>query len=405
MADFEYQGIDRTGKKVSGSVSSGNEGEVRMMLRGQGVRPTRIAKKRALNTDLKSLLSGGSPSLDLKSRIIFTRQLQVMIGSGIPLIQGLEILSDQTSDPNLKRILAVVKDRVSQGSFFWETLAAYPKAFSKIYVALIRAGESSGSLDTVLKRLTRYLEDSERLRRMVKGALIYPAAVTSVGVLVVWAMLTFVIPKFEQMLANTKEGLPLPTQLVINASHFLGDNMWQILIGAGVVAFLLIRFLQTPEGRAARDRLLYRLPLFGDLIQKSGVAAFSRTLQTLLAAGVNLIDAIEIARTTADNVVLENEIVKIRPEIESGKTLGMVVSKMTVFPRMAVQMIGVGEATGNLDKMLEKVADFYEAEIESVVSNIGKMIEPLILVVLGGAVAGMMVAMYLPMFKMAGGVE
>ncbi len=412
MADFEYQGVDKSGKKVTGVLSATSDGELRMMLRSQGVRPTKILRKdssgRGTSVTLSRIMGreapagGRSLSLSLKQRILLTRQLQVMISSGIPLVQGLEILSDQSADPTIRTMLGELRDKVSQGSFFWEALAAYPRTFSKIYVALVRAGESSGSLDIVLKRLTRYLEDSERLRKMVVGALTYPAVVCVVGLGVVILMLVLVIPKFEEMLSANQTELPLPTQIVIGASHFLVNNFLPVTGVAALALFSAIRFFQTHEGKVLLDRTLFTLPVFGGLIQKGAVASFTRTLQTLITAGVNLVDAVDIARTTVDNVVIADAVSKIRGEVETGKSLSTVVTGISVFPKMAAQMISVGEATGNLDKMLEKVADFYEAEVESAVSNAGKLIEPIILVVLGGLVAGMLVAMYLPMFKLAG---
>jgi len=409
MADFEYQGVDRSGKRVSGMLSANSDGELRMMLRSQGVRPTRIVRKNSAGGSTSVTLSrvmGPSTSrgvaLNLKQRILLTRQLQVMISSGIPLVQGLEILSDQSADPTIRRMLGELRDKVSQGSFFWEALGAYPRTFSKIYVALVRAGESSGSLDIVLKRLTRYLEDSERIRKMIVGALTYPAVVSVVGVGVLALMLVFVIPKFEEMLTANKTELPLPTQLVIGASHFVTDNFLPLTGFLALAGFAAFRFFQTHEGKAVLDRTLFTLPIFGALIQKGAVASFTRTMQTLIVAGVNLIDAVDIARTTVDNVVIAEAVSKIRGEVETGKPLSSVVMGISVFPKMAAQMISVGEATGNLDKMLEKVADFYEAEVESAVATAGKLIEPVILVVLGGLVAGMLVAMYLPMFKLAG---
>jgi type IV pilus assembly protein PilC len=408
MADFEYQGVDRSGKRVTGMLSAGSDGELRMMLRSQGVRPTRITRMNAAGGGTSLTLSRGmgapaskSISLNLKQRILLTRQLQVLISSGIPLVQGLEILSDQSSDPMLQKMIGELREKISQGTFFWEALGAYPRSFSKLYVALIRAGESSGSLDIVLKRLTRYLEDSERLRKMIVGAMTYPAVVCVVGAGVVGLMLVFIIPKFEEMLTANKTELPLPTQIVIGASHFVSEHFLPLFGILGLGAFAAYRFVQTPEGRAVLDRTLFTLPIFAGLIQKGGVASFTRTLQTLLAAGVNLIDSVDIARTTVDNVVIAEAVSKIRGEVESGKSLSSVVMGISVFPKMAAQMISVGEATGNLDKMLEKVADFYEAEVESAVSTAGKLIEPLILVVLGGLVAGMLLAMYLPMFKLA----
>ncbi|NDD91249.1 type II secretion system F family protein [bacterium] len=412
MPDFEYQGVDRAGKRVNGVLSATSDGELRMMLRAQGVRPTKISKRGAVSTPtsvtITRMLRKTAPdsrgyALSLKQKLLFTRQLQLMISSGIPLVQGLEILADQSSDPLIRRMLEELKDKVSQGSFFWESLATYPRTFSKIYIALIRAGETSGSLDIVLKRLTRYLEDAERIRKMVVGALTYPVIVFLIGLGVMTAMLVFVIPKFEEMLRASKTELPAITAAVVGASHFVSEN-WIALFGVlGFAVFALNRFVKTHEGKAVLDRFLFTMPLFGTLVQKGAIAAFTRTLQTLLGAGVNLVDAVDIARTTVDNVVISDEIAKIRGEVEAGKSLSAVISGMTVFPKMATQMISVGEVTGNLDKMLEKVADFYEAEVESVVGQMGRVIEPLILVVLGGLVAGMLLAMYMPMFQMAGG--
>ncbi len=389
-------------------ITAASDGDVRVALRSQGVRPTRIGRRKGAQSGgaLAGLLSGGpaQPSLTLKQKVLFTRQLQVMVSAGIPLVQALDILAEQTIDNSLRTVLRDVRDRVSQGAFFWESLAAYPKAFSKVYVSLIRAGESSGSLDTILKRLSRYLEDTDRLQKMVLGALTYPAIVSVVGVVIIILMLMFVIPKFEAMISAQGEAMPLPTAIVISASHFFAANWLSIIVGMFATAFGVVRFISSPEGKVVFDRFLYSLPLFGDLIQKSSIAAFARTMQTLLNAGVNLVDAVDIVKNTIDSTVVSSAVGKIRGEVEIGKTLGSVVGNMSVFPRMAVQMIGVGEATGNLDKMLEKVADFYEAEVESAVATLGRLVEPLILVVLGGTVAGMLIAMYLPIFKMAGGV-
>jgi type IV pilus assembly protein PilC len=412
VADFSYQGVDRTGKKVSGTVSAGSEGDVRMVLRGKGVRPTRISRsgpsgtgsKPAVNLGL-SLFGGGTPSLTTDALLIFTRQLYVLITSGVPLVQALETLLEQTVNPNLKTILTNVRAKVSAGAYFWESLSAYPRGFSKLYVSLVRAGEASGTLDMMLKRLTRYIEDAARIQRLLKSAMIYPMMVVLVGILVIVGMMMFVIPKFEAMLKSSGQTLPTATQMVIDASHFLVTN-WIPLVGVtGAGGFMLVRFVQSSEGRAVVDRLLFRVPIFGPLMQIAGVARFSRTMQTLLASGVSLLDAIEVCKQTVDNAVLEEAVGKIRAEVETGKTLGAVVDRMGVFPKMAVHMIGVGEATGNLDQMLEKVADFYEAEVETLVNGMTKMIEPIILVVLGGSVGGLLIAMYLPIFQMAGGAE
>ena len=402
MPEFSYQGVDKGGKRVSGKLNVANESDVRMALRGQGIRPVRISKAGGMNADLGALFKGGGATVPLEALVMFTRQLHVLITSGIPIVQGLEILSDQSTNKTMKGVIMVMKEKVAGGSYFWEALAAYPKIYPKLYVSLIRAGETSGSIDQMLKRLSRYLEDSYRLRKMVKGAMMYPAIVVSIGFLVIWAMLTFVIPKFEELLKSSNQELPLPTQIVLQISHFLTDNFLLITGGGAAVVVLLTKYVKSQEGRAFIDRAMFRAPLFGTIMVKSGTARFARTMQTLLSSGVNLIDAIDICKATVDNAVLEAAVSKMRSEIESGKTFGLVVSKAKVFPEMAVQMISVGESTGNLDQMLDKVAEFYEEEVETLVTGMTKMIEPLILVFLGGTVGGLLIAMYLPIFKLAG---
>jgi len=404
MPEFQYRGVDKSGKRVQGKLDAPGEGDVRMILRGMGIRPLSggISKVGAMNMDLGKLLSGGGTSVRAESLVIFTRQLNVLISAGIPLVQALDVLSDQAAERSMKNIIVAVREKVSSGSYLWEALNGYPKAFPKLYIALVRAGEASGSMDQVLKRLSRYLEDADRLRKMVKGAMMYPAIVTCIGIGVITLLLVFVIPKFESLLKGAGQELPAPTQFVIDASHFLAAKGIYLAAGLGVAAWVIIKYIKSDEGRAVYDRLMFKMPLFGTIQQKSGVARFSRTMQTLLSSGVNLIDAIDICRATIDNSVLEQAVGKIRAEVEAGKTLGLVVGTLPAFPKMAVQMIAVGESTGSLDKMLEKVADFYEAEVEALVNGMTKLIEPLVLVVLGGAVGGMLIAMYLPIFKLAG---
>jgi type IV pilus assembly protein PilC len=403
---YEYQGVDKSGKKASGKLEFQTEGELRMALREQGIRPIKIARGgESLDSKIAKMFGGGLKSVPMIVLVGFTRQLQVLMGSGIPLVQGLDILADQQSDATMKTVIIAVREKVSQGSYLWEALGNYPQIFPKIYLALIRAGEASGSMDAMLKRLSRYLEDSDRTMKMIKSAMMYPIIVSCVGSGVVALMLIFVIPKFEDMLKSAGQELPGPTLFVIFLSHFLIANILYILGGIGVAVYLLRRYIKSDEGRAVKDRIMFRMPLFGPMLQKGGVARFSRTMNTLLAAGVNLIDAVDICKMTIDNAVLEDAVGRIRVEIEAGKTLGTVVSKLDVFPKMAVQMISVGESTGNLDKMLEKVADFFEAEVEILTAGLSKLIEPIVLVLLGGSVGGMMIAMYLPIFKLAGGAE
>jgi type IV pilus assembly protein PilC len=405
MAEFIYEGVDREGKRATGRLEGTAEGDVRMALRNMGVRPKRITPARVAGKSGGLFGSQGGARVPLVEVLVFIRQLQVLISSGVPLVQSLEILADQASNKILKVATLTIRDRVSSGSFFWEAISAYPLIFPKLGIALIQAGEASGSLDVMLKRLTRYLEDTDRLQRTVKGAMMYPAIVVLIGIIVVAGMLVGVVPKFEAMLTSSGQELPGPTRVVVDISHFLVNNFPFIAIAVVVGGFVAANYLRSKEGKAFLDRTLFRAPLFGPLMQKSGVARFSRTMNTLLVSGVSLLDAIDICKNTVDNAVLEDAIAGIRSEVEAGKTLGSVVSRIEVFPRMAVQMMAVGESTGALDRMLEKVADFYEMEVETSVAGLTRLIEPLVLVVLGGAVGGILIAMYLPIFQMAGGGE
>ncbi len=404
MPQFHYSGVDRQGKKAEGQVEAASEGELRMLLRGQGVRPTRISRSGVLGSDIGTALRAGMGGgrVSMQELSVFTRQIHVLISSGVPLVQALEILCDQTSDRALRRILPVVKEKVSSGSFLWEALSQYPKSFPKIYISLIRAAESSGAMEGILDRLARYLESSSRIMKMVRGAMLYPGMISLVGLGVVWAMLTFVIPKFKDLLVSNGQELPGPTKVVIAISEFLNTyfvHVFGILVTLG---FLIYRYFGSEEGRAFRDQVVIRLPIFGDIVRKAGVARFCRTMGTLLAAGVPLIEAIEICRDTIDQSVLEAALSNLRKEVEAGKSIGAVLSRIAVFPKMAVQMISIGEATGNMEKMLEKVADLFEADVENLAANIGKLIEPFVLVFLGGAIAAIMISMYLPIFKLAG---
>ncbi len=405
MPEYKYEGVDKQGKRVKGQLNAATEGDLRVLLRGQGIRPVRIGAVSLVQRDLGSIFKGGTSNITPEEVLHFTRQLQVLTGSGVPLVQSLDILGDQASSASLRELCSGVKNRVSEGSFLWEALSSFPKSFPRLYLALVRAGESSGALDQMLKRLSAYLEDNDRLKKMLKAAMMYPAIVISIGVVVVAAMLIFVIPKFEELIVSNGGELPGPTAFVINLSHFL-VAYWYYIVGGLIAAYVMLkRFISTPEGRIFFDRMLFRAPLFGPLMQKGGTARFTRTLSTLLSSGVSLLDAIEICKQTIDNAVLEEAVATVRSEIEQGKGLSQVFSKLDVFPKMAVQMMAVGENTGQLDKMLEKVADFYEAEVEALVSGLTKLIEPFILVFLGGTVGGIMIAMYLPIFKMGDSIK
>jgi type IV pilus assembly protein PilC len=405
MPTFTYEGVDRDRKKVKGSMDATAEGEVRVFLRSQGIRPTYLARAgTGANLDLGALLRKYTDNVTLAQVLSFSRQFQLLMSSGMPIVQGLELLADQ-SVGTFKSIILDIRERVSGGSFLWEAFAVYPKVFPKLYISLIRAGEASGSLEQMFKRLCRYMEDADRIRKMVKGAMVYPIVVLSIGMGVAGMMVVFVIPKFEEMLKGTGKKLPAPTQFFIDLSHFMIGNLYPLVFGSIVTIYVLRRYFTSDEGRAFLDRVVFVIPIFGPLSQKSGVARFARTLQTCTTSGVSLLDALDICRMTIDNVVLEAAMAKIRSEVENGKTLGAVVAQIPIFPKMASQMISVGESTGNLDKMLEKVADLYESEVEMLAAGLGKAIEPFVIVFLGAIVGGIMIAMYLPVFQMGGGAD
>lgn len=406
MSEWDYTGVNRSGQRVTGSVEASTEGELRMILRGQGVRPTRIGKKGALNSDIGALLRGffgsGMPRVSSASLANFTRQMQVLVSSGIPLVQAIEILADQTPDPGLRSIGLACKERVSQGSFLWEALSNYIPSIPRVYVSMVRAGESAGALDTVLDRLAKYLDGTTKITRQVKSALTYPAFVVVIAVIVIGVMVGVVIPKFEEMLRQGGATLPFITQALISLSHFFVKHFLVIVGTVGTSVYLVLRYIKSDEGRAVYHRFLIRLPYFGEIVRLASVSRFTKTLGTLLGAGVNLMDALEIAKNSVDNIVVEEAVSRVRSEVEGGKQMAQAMLRISTFPRLASQMVAVGEATGNLEKMLDRCSEIYDADVEVRVAGVGKLIEPFMIVFLGGIIAVIMLAMYLPLFKLAG---
>lgn len=398
MPVYKYEGQKKDGEKVKGTVNLPNENEVRIFLRQQGVRPSKIEQESILNRDFQLFASKVSDA-DIA---IMTRQLAVMVGSGVPLLQAFDILSSGEKNAKLRKALIEIQESISAGSPLWEAMSKQRHIFSHLFIYLVRAGESSGALDLILMRLAKYLDDNVKLVRMVKGAMVYPGIVMVVGIGVTLGLLTFVVPMFEQMITASGGELPYLTKVVIQVSHFCSNYIHYMAAGAFIGGTLFIRFIRSPDGKKAWDRFLLSMPLFGDLLRKGATARFTRTLGTMLSSGVNLIDAIEICKMTIDNTVIEDALSKVKEEISAGKTIALPLAQSKVFPAMVVQMINVGENTGTLDQMLIKIAEFYEAEVEAMVSGMSKLIEPIVLVVLGGLVAFILVAMYLPVFNIAG---
>jgi len=399
MPVFKYEGQKKTGENVKGQVTLPSENEVRIFLRQQGIRPSKIDAESIFNKEIKLFGGGGVKDTEIA---IMTRQLSVMIGSGVPLLQSFDILAQGEKNPTLKKALEDIQAAISAGSPLWEALSRQKGIFNHLYIYLVRAGESGGALDLILNRLAKYLDDNVRLVRMLKGAMVYPAAVMVVGFGVTFGLLTFVVPQFETMITTSGGELPQLTKIVIQISHFC--SQYALIIIGSIVGFVFLfqRFKSTREGKRKWDRFVMNVPVFGDLAVKGATARFTRTLGTMLSSGVNLIDAIEICKMTMDNVVVEDALSKVKDEISSGKTIALPLAQAKIFPPMVIQMINVGENTGTLDQMLIRVADFYEAEVEAVVAGLSKLIEPIVLVVLGGIVAFILIAMYLPVFNIAG---
>jgi type IV pilus assembly protein PilC len=328
-----------------------------------------------------------------------------MIDAGLPLVQALDIIGTQADNPAFRVVLMAVKSRVESGSTFADALAEHPKVFDELFVQLVRAGEIGGILDTILNRLGAYLEKNEKLKRRLRGAMVYPTIVLTVAVGVTIVLLAYVTPTFEKMFKDFGGAMPGPTQFLIDLSHGLRDN-WYLFVGiplALVVAFRL--FLRDPRGRKAWDKFVLKLPVFGPLVRKVAVARFTRTLGTLLSSGVPILDALEIVAKSAGNRTVEAAILYVRARISEGKNIAGPLAETQVFPPMVVQMIGVGEATGAMDAMLNKVADFYDDEVDVAIAALTSMIEPVLMVFLGGVVGGFLIAMYLPIFSIAGNIK
>lgn len=405
MPVFLWEGKDRTGTPQKGEIEAENEAAVRVQLRGKRVTPTRIRLKP------KSLFSGKAgggarqQKITGKDLVIFTRQFSTMIDAGLPLVQGLEILASQQTNKSLQRVLTDVKETVESGSTLADALKRHPKVFDDLYVNLVAAGEVGGILDTILSRLSVYIEKTQALKKKVKGAMLYPAIVMGVAVIVVAILLLFVIPIFEKMFAEFGKELPAFTQMVINLSQWLKTWIVPLLIFLGCLGYVLKRFYNTSRGRALIDDLILKSPIFGDLIRKVAVARFTRTLGTMISSGVPILDGLDIVARTAGNKTIQTAIENVRKSIAEGKNIAEPLAESGVFPPMVVQMISVGEATGALDAMLSKIADFYDEEVDAAVEALTSMLEPMLMVFLGGVIGALVVAMYLPIFTMAAAIE
>ncbi len=401
MPVFTYEGKTAQGQVTRGELEAVSDAAVRILLRRQGITPTRVAKKGAgLSMELKL----GGNSVSEKDLVIFTRQFATMIDAGLPLVQCLDILAGQQPKPFFKKTLTKIKEDVESGSTFNEALARHPKVFDELFVSLVAAGETGGILDTILNRLAAYIEKSMKLKKRIKGAMVYPGVIMTVAVGVVTVLLVFVIPIFAKMFADFGSELPMPTKLVIEMSNWLKSSIvWIILaVIGGWIAFR--QWYKTPNGRKIVDKNLLKVPVVGDLIRKIAVARFTRTLGTMVSSGVPILDGLQITAKTAGNRTVEAAIMETRQSISEGKTIAEPLQKSRVFPSMVCQMIAVGESTGALDAMLNKIADFYDDEVDNAVGALTALMEPALMVFLGVAIGGLVIAMYLPIFKIAGAV-
>jgi len=393
---FQWSGKTPKGVVESGEMSAATREEVFAQLRKRNIIPTAVNEK----PKKASKFSFGGKVKD-KDIVVFTRQFSTMIDAGLPLVQTLEILSTQVENKGFGKTLAQIKTDVESGSTYADALRKHQKIFSELYVNMVAAGEAGGILDTILNRLASYIEKSMSLKKKVKGAMVYPAVVTSIAVLVIAVIMIFVVPTFSKMFTQMGGTLPLPTRIIINMSNFIAGLGGLMTFGAIVAIVVSIKqFRNTEKGKKATDKILLKLPIFGMLLNKVAVAKFTRTLGTLVSSGVPILDGLEITAKTSGNKVVEYAIMDVRKGVAGGKTLAEPITKAKVFPPMVTHMIAVGESTGALDAMLSKIADFYDDEVDAAVSNLTAMMEPMLMVFLGGSVGFIVVAMYLPIFKL-----
>lgn len=368
----------------------------RLQLRKLHIQSIQLRVKKKASTQQFSLRKGISQKLV----VVFTRQFATMINAGLPLVQCLTILANQQDNKALANVINQVKGDVESGQSLAEALVKHPKVFNALYTNLVEAGEAGGSLDVILNRLSTYIEKSEKLKKKVKSAMVYPAVVTGVAVVVTAVILIFVIPVFEKMFSDVGQALPTPTRIVIALSRFVSTNIIYMGLGTGFFIFLFRRIHKTEKGKYLIDEWLLKLPIFGMLLRKVAVAKFSRTFGTMVSSGVPILEAMDIVAKSSGNKVVEKAIYKARASIAQGKTIAEPLEESKVFPPMVTQMIAVGEASGELDTMLNKIADFYDDDVDAAVNTLTSMMEPIMMIVLGGIVGGLVVSMYLPIFKM-----
>jgi type IV pilus assembly protein PilC len=400
MPIYKWEGKTLKGSIKRGEVEAPNEAALRIHLRQQSIIPTKISSK---GKEFKISLPF-TKKVKQRAIAIFTRQLATMIDAGLPLVQSLDILSSQQEDRLFKKIIQQIKEDVEEGDTFAGALRKHPVTFNELYTNLVVAGEEGGILDKILIRLTNYIEKAEALRKKVKSALIYPSTIVGVAVIVVIILMLFVIPVFEQIFKAAGQTLPLPTLIVLMFSRFVKKYVIFLIPGMILLFFIIKKYYKTESGKTLIDRLLLKLPVMGLLFSKIAVARFSRTLGTLVSSGVPILDGLSIVSKTSGNKIIEMAILNARDSIRAGETIAAPLGRGGVFPPMVIQMISVGEATGALDSMLSKIADFYEEEVDMAVANLTSLLEPFLMIFLGIVIGGVVISMYLPIFQMASAI-
>ena len=402
MAVYQWVGKNRKDEVQKGEVEAVSEEAVKAQLTRQRITPTKIKKK---PKDLFENVAFLQPKVKERDVILFARQFSTMIDAGLPIIQCLDILYSQQDNSTFKKMLKEIKESVEGGATLAEALKKFPRQFDNLFVNMIAAGETGGILDSILRRLAAYMEKAAKLKAQVKGAMTYPIVTLIIAVVVLAVILVFVIPVFEEMFADFGGELPLPTQIVVLMSDMVKSKIIYIITALFIFIFAFKKYYKTEKGREITDSLLLKLPVFGDLLRKVAVAKFSRTMGTMLGSGVAILEALDIVAKTAGNKTVENAVYKVRKGIAEGRTMADPLAQSGVFPSMVCQMISVGESTGALDAMLGKIADFYDEEVDQAVDNLTALIEPFMLVFLGVTIGGLVIAMYLPIFKMAGAIS
>jgi type IV pilus assembly protein PilC len=398
MPVYVWKGKNSFGEKRKGELEAPDQaGALAQLKRLRIVDPVVKLKPK----DLLGSIPFFIPKVTGKDIVIFTRQLSTMINAGLPLVQGLEILEKQQENPTFKKTLNEIRSDVEAGSTLADSMRKKPKVFDNLFTNMIEAGETGGILDTILTRLAAFMEKSMALKKKIKGAMTYPTICLAISLLILVVILVFVVPVFKSMFEGFGHSLPLPTQIVVNLSNFFKNNFLYLFIGLFIIVMAVKKTYQTEKGRLFYDRTMLKAPVFGILLRKVAVAKFTRTLSTMLSAGVPILEALQVVAKTSGNKIIEKAVFRVGDSIAEGRPIAEPLEESGVFPNMVVQMINVGESVGALDAMLEKIADFYDEEVDQAVENLTAMIEPFMMVFLGGMIGGIVVAMYLPIFKLS----